>query len=318
MTDKEVPAQAGKTLSSILVDVRNGVLILAGLAFAFHWATQDSGVEKKAAIEVGAIELPSAQPAKPAAEPKVNMEAKALADLIKARAAEVSASGSVILKTSVQASNPPPQGIHAQAPVFNATSVLPSASSAQKHDGQKPMSLGVKPDGSEMNPQEKAAQIKSLMAALPNNYTINWVAANEQTSIYVFSDPTCGYCRKLHKSIGELNAAGITVKYLMYPRDLPSSNDQSLSPTAKNLNNIWCSADQKQAFNDAFDGYRIAEANCADLPAELNRIESPMRDHYFLGTLFDIRGTPTIITSDGIKIEGFGTASELINRITNK
>jgi protein-disulfide isomerase len=311
MTDKEVPAQAGKTFSSILVDVRNGALILAALVFAFSWASQGSGVEQKTAIEVGAIKLTPAPLKETAEQTHANVETKALSDLITARAAEVSASGSVVLKTSVAASNAQRPSTDSQGSVANATSTPPSASSA----GKKPMSLGVKPDGTAMNTQEKAVQIQGLMSALPENYTVNWVAANEKTSIYVFSDPTCGYCRKLHKSISQLNNAGITVKYLMYPRDLPTSSEQALSPTAKTLNNIWCSADQKQAFDDALAGYRIAESSCAALPAELNRIESPLVDHYFLGSLFDVRGTPTIITSDGIKIEGFGTAEELIARV---
>lgn len=315
MTDKEVPAQAGKTFSSILVDVRNGALILAALVFAFQWATQGGDVEKKAAIEVGEIQLPSSPVEKPVVSANIGTETKVLSDLIKARAAEVSASKAVVLKASVATQNAPARTTNYQQPMGNDLTANQGSSYSAPQQGQKTMTLGVNPDGSQMAPQEKAAQIKNLVTALPENYTTNWVAANEQASIYVFSDPTCPYCRKLHDSIGQLNAAGITVKYLMYPRDLPTSTEQSLSPTAKNLNNIWCSANQKQAWDDAFQGYRIPDANCVDLPAELERPESPMRDHYFLGTLFEIRGTPTIITSDGIKIEGFSTAQELINRV---
>ena len=37
-------------------------------------------------------------------------------------------------------------------------------------------------------------------------------------TINVFTDVDCGYCRKLHSEIAEINALGIRVRYLAYPR----------------------------------------------------------------------------------------------------
>jgi len=36
--------------------------------------------------------------------------------------------------------------------------------------------------------------------------------------INVFTDVDCGYCRKLHREVPQLNAMGIEVRYLAYPR----------------------------------------------------------------------------------------------------
>ena len=37
-------------------------------------------------------------------------------------------------------------------------------------------------------------------------------------TLTTFTDIDCGYCRKLHNEIGELNALGIRVRYLLFPR----------------------------------------------------------------------------------------------------
>ena len=40
----------------------------------------------------------------------------------------------------------------------------------------------------------------------------------EQHTITLFTDIDCGYCRRFHKQIPELNAKGISVNYIMLPR----------------------------------------------------------------------------------------------------
>jgi len=44
-------------------------------------------------------------------------------------------------------------------------------------------------------------------------------------TLFVFTDIDCGYCRKFHKEVPVLNQAGISVRYLSFPRtgiDSPS------------------------------------------------------------------------------------------------
>ena len=42
-------------------------------------------------------------------------------------------------------------------------------------------------------------------------------------TITVFTDTDCGYCRKLHSEIAELNKLGIRVRYAAYPRGGPGT-----------------------------------------------------------------------------------------------
>jgi thiol:disulfide interchange protein DsbC len=131
----------------------------------------------------------------------------------------------------------------------------------------------------------------------------------------VFTDTTCPFCLKLHQSMPELLKAGITVNYLMYPRDQASIRDDSLSRTAQNMKNIWCSVDQHAALDSAFDGYKVQESDCAALPKELNRKDSPVLDHYMTGALFNVSATPTYFASNGKSDVGFDSAQKLINKV---
>ena len=40
----------------------------------------------------------------------------------------------------------------------------------------------------------------------------------ERAVISVFTDIDCGFCRKLHKEVLNLNALGVEVRYLAFPR----------------------------------------------------------------------------------------------------
>ena len=66
-------------------------------------------------------------------------------------------------------------------------------------------------------------------------------ADKERHTITVFTDIDCGYCRKLHKEVDQFNAAGITVRYLMFPRSgiNTPSYDKAVS--------VWCADDRRAA-----------------------------------------------------------------------
>ena len=65
---------------------------------------------------------------------------------------------------------------------------------------------------------------------------ITFKAKEEKHVITVFTDITCGYCRKLHNEIGELNDSGITVRYLAFPRSgLNSENYEDMV-------SVWCAS----------------------------------------------------------------------------
>jgi len=118
---------------------------------------------------------------------------------------------------------------------------------------------------------------------------IVYKAAKEQHVITVFTDITCGYCRKLHEQMADYNALGITVRYLAFPRE--GMNGQ----VAKDMKSIWCVADRHKALDAAMKGEEISPADCKiDIGAQ-----------YKLGILFGIQGTPAILLEDGTLVPGY-------------
>ena len=125
---------------------------------------------------------------------------------------------------------------------------------------------------------------------------IVYKAENEKHQITVFTDITCGYCRKLHRELEDYLAAGITVKYLAYPRGGIGSGGYN------DLMNVWCAKDAAQAMTDAKAGQKVAKVdNC----------NAPVSEHYQLGQSFGLSGTPAIILEDGTLIPGYQGADEL-------
>lgn len=115
-------------------------------------------------------------------------------------------------------------------------------------------------------------------------------------TITVFTDVTCPYCVKLHNEVGQLNKAGIKVRYLAFPRaGVPSAAyDQMVS--------VWCADDPQKAMTDAKSGRTVAPKRC----------ENPVAEHYQMGQLVGVGGTPTIILDDGAIIGGYVPAAKLI------
>ncbi len=72
----------------------------------------------------------------------------------------------------------------------------------------------------------------------------------EGTRITVFTDVECGYCRKLHAQIAQLNDRGVQVRYLAYPRAGPGTDDWP------KMEAVWCSIDRKKAITEAKAGKR--------------------------------------------------------------
>lgn len=124
---------------------------------------------------------------------------------------------------------------------------------------------------------------------------IVYKAPKEQHVVTVFTDITCGYCRKLHEQMPDYNALGITVRYLAFPRE--GLNGQ----VAKEMKSIWCSADPRKAFTAAMKGEKVAAADC----------KIDIAQHYKLGVLFGIQGTPAMLLENGMMVPGYQGPQDL-------
>ena len=110
--------------------------------------------------------------------------------------------------------------------------------------------------------------------------------------VYSFTDADCPYCTKLHEEMDEINALGIEVRYLAWPR-----SEQSIPK----MEAIWCSEDRIKAMDQAKSGANVSAPAC----------NSPVAEQLELGASLGVRGTPAIFTESGQQIGGYLPADQL-------
>jgi thiol:disulfide interchange protein DsbC len=115
--------------------------------------------------------------------------------------------------------------------------------------------------------------------------------------VTIFTDIDCGYCRQFHREIDKVNALGIEVHYLFFPRTGPDT--ESWYKAEK----VWCAEDRKTALTEAKLGGQVPEDSCGSNPVEAQ---------YDLGNLVGVRGTPSIFAANGEQLGGYLAPDELI------
>lgn len=120
-------------------------------------------------------------------------------------------------------------------------------------------------------------------------------------SITVFTDISCGYCRRLHAEIETLLEEGVRVRYLLFPRAGLGSQGH------KDLESVWCADDPLEAMTNAKAGGRIVPATC----------DTPIEQHVALAERVGLRGTPLIYTDSGEKVPGYREAAALASMVNS-
>lgn len=128
-----------------------------------------------------------------------------------------------------------------------------------------------------------------LLKTVPASDRIVFAPPNAKYTVSVFTDIECGFCRKLHGEIAELNKLGIAVEYLAFPRMGLGSKDH------KDMISVWCSADRKRALTDAKAGKPVPAKDC----------KNPVTREYDLGQRMGVTGTPAIYAPDGTQLGGY-------------
>ncbi|MDR6673384.1 DsbC family protein [Xanthomonas sp. 1678] len=137
---------------------------------------------------------------------------------------------------------------------------------------------------------------RKLLESAPRTERIVFAPANPKYTISVFTDIECGYCRKLHSEIAELNKQGIAVEYLAFPRMGLGSQDY------KDMVAVWCAADKKKALTDAKASGKVpGAASC----------KNPVTMQYNLGQRLGVNGTPAIFAPDGTQLGGYLPPAQL-------
>lgn len=122
-------------------------------------------------------------------------------------------------------------------------------------------------------------------------------AANgrRKAQVSIFTDVDCGYCRQMHREMAEINALGIEVRYLAFPRAGPGSD------AYRKIVSAWCAENPNQALTDLKMGRSIPERSC----------KNPVADQYQLAARLGVTGTPAIITEEGQLLPGYLPADRL-------
>ena len=128
---------------------------------------------------------------------------------------------------------------------------------------------------------------------------IVYKAPNEKHVITVFTDTSCGYCKKLHSEMADYNKLGITVRYLAFPRNGIKSS------TYHTMVSIWCADDRNIAMDNSKNGKGV----------EIKTCKNTVKDQYALGKFFGITGTPAIVLEDGTLKPGYLPADRLLKVI---
>ncbi len=166
--------------------------------------------------------------------------------------------------------------------------------------GDEPVNLtdnAVSAKASEMSPQRQAA-----IASIKEEDMVVFKAEKEEFAITVFTDVDCAYCRKLHKEVPQLNAAGITVRYLAFPRAGVGSSAYD------KLVSVWCSDDRTLAMNNAKLKRQFSPKTCTN----------PVASQYQLTRKFGLSGTPALILPDGELIAGYIPFKKLQKHLQDK
>lgn len=116
-----------------------------------------------------------------------------------------------------------------------------------------------------------------------------------KSHITVFTDVDCFYCQKLHKEVPELNARGIEVRYMAFPRAGVNS------ATAQKLESAWCNANPQESITRLKNRESIEVTKCAN----------PIAKQYQLGKRMGVTGTPAILLPNGEMIPGYRPAKDL-------
>lgn len=124
---------------------------------------------------------------------------------------------------------------------------------------------------------------------------IVYKAPDQKYVVTVFTDITCGYCKKLHKEMKDYNALGITIRYLAFPRQGLNSD------TEKEMKDIWCAKEPAKAFDAAMQGDSVPSATC-----DMN-----LAQQFNLGVQFGVQGTPAMVLEDGTLLPGYQGPKEL-------
>jgi thiol:disulfide interchange protein DsbC len=127
--------------------------------------------------------------------------------------------------------------------------------------------------------------------ALPLDLALKKVKGNGQRKLAYFTDPNCGFCKKLEHELQ--NVSDVTLYLFLYP---------IFQGSAEKVQAVWCSADRVKAWDNLMlKGEMPASASCDTPTAKVTQ----------LGKKLKVNGTPALIFANGVINPGYMPAAEI-------
>ena len=126
---------------------------------------------------------------------------------------------------------------------------------------------------------------------LPLELAVKKVKGNGNRKMAYFTDPNCGYCKKLESELQNVN--DVTLYLFLYP---------IFDGSAEKVQAVWCSKDKVKAWDNLMlKGERPAAGKC----------DAPTAKVMELGRKLKVNGTPALIFANGVINPGYMPAAAL-------
>ena len=144
--------------------------------------------------------------------------------------------------------------------------------------------------------EERSRKLFALdFSQLPLELAVKKVKGNGSRKLAIFTDPNCGFCKKLEKELKQID--NVTIYQFMYP----------ILGSEEKVRGVWCSKDRAKAWDDLMqDDIMPPAGNCV----------TPTEKVMALGKKLKINGTPALIFADGTINPGYLPAAELEKALT--
>jgi thiol:disulfide interchange protein DsbC len=117
--------------------------------------------------------------------------------------------------------------------------------------------------------------------------------------LVVFSDPNCGYCKKVERDL--LALKDVTIYTFLFPILGPDSTVKS--------KDIWCAKDRGKVWRDWM-------ISATAIPKAMGECDTTVLDRNLaLGKKHNVRGTPAVVYSDGTRSPGAVPLEQIEARI---
>lgn len=135
-----------------------------------------------------------------------------------------------------------------------------------------------------------------IVRNVANLGTIRYAAPTHKKTVYVFTDPSSEFSQAMHRDMAKLNAAGLTVEYLAFPREGSAGSGYAT------LSRIWCASNRAAAMEAAMRGQAVDGNACNSL----------VDRHVEVARRLGVNGTPVLVADDGRQFSGYPGADKVL------